>query len=509
MTGAFALPRKLIVFGVALPVAAIAGYYLATPDQYNTLAFIGALAAVLMFPLLMRWHHALLIITWNASISVFFLPGQPKLWMLAALISFGIAILNLTMDREHAWIKVPVIQWPLLALLAVVLLTAKLTGGIGVRSLGAASFGGKGYFFIAFAVMGYFALTAQRIPPQRATLLGSLFLLSGITPLVSNLAYAGGSSFYWLFWFFPTDAVTHQVVADYAVGREVIERFSGLTYATVSAATFMMMRYGVNGLLTPSKPWRLLLFGGVVFASLFGGFRSAVLIVGLTFALQFYLEGLFRTRLLLVAALACVLGGAVLVAAADRLPLSVQRAISFLPVEVSPVAKLDAQNSLEWRLQMWRLLLPEVPNYLVRGKGYAINPTDLWLTHESARRGLAKSFEGAIVAGDYHNGPLSVLIPFGLPGAITFLWFLGASVWVLAQNWRHSDPALKSINTFLLAYFMMRIVQFVFVFGSLSSELWFFTGIVGLSVSLNGGVRKAEDQHHAVLAQDARPTAVA
>jgi hypothetical protein len=29
-------------------------------------------------------------------------------------------------------------------------------------------------------------------------------------------------------------------------------------------------------------------------------------------------------------------------------------------------------------------------------------------------------------AGDYHNGPLSILIPFGLFGMIAFLWLLGA-----------------------------------------------------------------------------------
>jgi len=31
---------------------------------------------------------------------------------------------------------------------------------------------------------------------------------------------------------------------------------------------------------------------------------------------------------------------------------------------------------------------------------------------------------GAELAGDYHNGPLSVIIPFGVFGVIAFVWFL-------------------------------------------------------------------------------------
>jgi len=94
------------------------------------------------------------------------------------------------------------------------------------------------------------------------------------------------------------------------------------------------------------------------------------------------------------------------------------------------------------------------------------------------------------MAGDYHNGPLSVIVAFGIFGVIAFVWFMVAALRVLYRNYQFGDSAHHRLNTFLLAYFVARALLFMSVFGSLYSELAFFTGLVGLSISLNGGVAK-------------------
>jgi hypothetical protein len=73
---------------------------------------------------------------------------------------------------------------------------------------------------------------------------------------------------------------------------------------------------------------------------------------------------------------------------------------------------------------------------------------------------------------------------------IGFLWFIGAAFWVLLMNYRYGDPAFKKVNTFLLAYFTARVIFFFVVFGAMNSELSFFTGLVGLSICLNRGVKR-------------------
>jgi O-antigen ligase len=462
------------------------------------------MAGLLSLPILLKWHHPMLVFGWNASINVFFLPGQPNMWMVLALISFSLAVLNRTMDRQFAFVHVPVVTWSLVFLAAVVLVTAKLTGGISLRMFGGqGSFGGKGYFYVLLAIIGYFAISSQRIPVHRAPLYVGLFFLSGIASAFGNLAYALGPGFYFLFYLFPTDVVGHQVAADYSVGGEVIERFTGLMYGAIAVLTFMVMRYGIRGILNLSKPMRLACFAGIFFAGLFGGFRSAIIMFGILFIVQFYLEGLFRTRLFFTLLAGFAITCAVLIPVANKLPLSVQRSLSFLPLDLNPVAKSDAENSLEWRLDMWRVLLPEVPKHLFLGKGFALDATDLYMSVHSARRGYLKSFEGAMISGNYHNGPLSLIIPFGIWGPMAFLWFIIAGWWVLWRNYRYGDPALRNVNTLLLSYFVARALFFLFFFGAFSNEFYHFTGVLALSISVNGGASKEPNSAPSVPAGDA------
>jgi hypothetical protein len=107
---------------------------------------------------------------------------------------------------------------------------------------------------------------------------------------------------------------------------------------------------------------------------------------------------------------------------------------------------------------------------------------------DSAFHSADPAEQGLALAGDYHNGPLSVILPFGIWGAIAVLWLMIAGVWALHHNRLYGDPALQAVNTFLLTTFLVKIISFFFVFGSLSSDMAGFAGYLGLSISLNGGI---------------------
>jgi len=219
---------------------------------------------------------------------------------------------------------------------------------------------------------------------------------------------------------------------------------------------------------------------------MFGGFRSTLILNLTTLAALSYLEGLWRSPALPLVALVVILCGAILSPFLDRLPFSVQRSLSFLPLNVSPIARQSAQASSEWRIGMWKDLLPQVPQHLLLGKGYAFTATEYRTIALAGEEGF--STEGAELVGDYHNGPLSVILPFGIWGVIAWVWFLIGSVRVLRRNYLWGDSAYQRINAFLLAYFVARIVLFFAVFGSLYSDMAVFASLVALSVSLNGGV---------------------
>ncbi len=76
MTSSAIIPRKLIIFGIVLPLAAFVGYLLASPD-FSSLALVGLFFGVLTVPLFLRWHHPILVFTWKCHL----FPGRFCAWV--------------------------------------------------------------------------------------------------------------------------------------------------------------------------------------------------------------------------------------------------------------------------------------------------------------------------------------------------------------------------------------------------------------------------------------------
>jgi len=188
-----------------------------------------------------------------------------------------------------------------------------------------------------------------------------------------------------------------------------------------------------------------------------------------------------------------IIGGLIaatlLIPFASKLPFTIQRSLAFLPLKLDRVARQDADASRDWRLNVWKDALATVPQYLLLGKGYAISKNELDVASSSAFR-YASDLENIDISGNYHSGPLSVVIYFGIWGVIGVLWFFIASLRGLWLNYRYGDPELRVYNTFLLAYFITKIFLFLIIFGSLYSDMYSFTALIGLSVCLNGGIRR-------------------
>lgn len=505
MSNALTIIRALIIYGLCLPLAIFLGYLLAAPMDPTSFTIV-ALAVVLpLVPVLLRWHHLLLVASWNMSAVLFFLPGGPNLWIFMSAVSLLLSVLQRILNREIKFLSAPTVSRPLIFLALVILITAMLTGGMGFHSLGGEAYGGKRYVSLLAAIVGYFALTARRIPPERATLYISLFFLSGLTIAIASLGPVLDPSLYFIFAIFPVESLQSLMGGGTGDPESLYMRWTSFAFGGSVAVVFLLARHGVGGVLSLGErwrflpfqfrgglsfhqPWRALLFLLCVWASLLGGFRMIAITLALTMVCQFYFEGLFRTRLLPVLVLAMILIGVVGIPVVDKLPFAIQRSLAFLPLPIDPVARYSAEASSEWRLNIWRSLWPEVPKHLLLGKGYSINPSDLEMAGAARFAHTTGSGEGSIIAGDYHSGPLSLLIPLGIYGAIGFIWFLIASLRVLHRNLRHGDPALGPVNSFLLAYFIARAIVFFFVFGTFYGDLVFFTGLVGLSISVNGGV---------------------
>jgi hypothetical protein len=96
------------------------------------------------------------------------------------------------------------------------------------------------------------------------------------------------------------------------------------------------------------------------------------------------------------------------------------------------------------------------------------------------------------LSSDFHSGPLSVVIPFGIWGVIAWLWYWAAGFRVVWRNYHYGDPALRHLNLYLFAFFLAKCLGFIFIFGSLVEDVGGFAAILGLSIALNHGVMRPQ-----------------
>ena len=481
--------RSLIIYAACVVLAVWLGFLLAGPLTYSSLFIYGGLAFLLISPVLLRWHYPLMVLSLNMAVTIFFLPGSPTLALCTVCMSLAISILQRMVSRDHSFIRVPQITLPLIVMLAVIAVTAKMTG-FGLHAFGNAVYGGKKYVYLVIGILAYFALSAYRIPPERRNLYLGLYFLGGLTFIIGDLVPLLPHSLYYIFWVFQPDINFFQNMGP----NSEATRLNGMWQACQFIFAFMLARYGIRGIFLSGKPWRWILMSIVFPLGLFGGFRVYIANCGLVFLLQFFLERLHRTKLMAVLAAAGIFGALALIPLSDHLPYTFQRALSFLPYKISSAAKMDAQASADWRFEMWQGILPQIPQYLLLGRGYTISTQDYdFLAGGEIQASVRNTFAGdqwAALASDFHNGPLSVVIPFGIWGLIAFLCFIFAALRVLYLNYRYSPPELRTLNSFCLAFFASRTIIFLFVGGFLHVDILTFCGLLGLNVSLNGGVRR-------------------
>jgi len=482
--------RPWLPWGTCSLAACCLAYLLTQPMDYVTAAMLLGMACFLLFPLLLRWHYPLLLVSVMMPVTMFFVKGNPPAWMVMMGVSLIISLGERAMSGVGRFVTISQIAQPLLLLGGIVLVTAELTGGLGFHSLGGEVFGGKKYAQIFAAIGLFYAVASRPIPPNRSTLYATLFLIGGLPGFLGDLAAVLPSGLSFIFHFINPGEAGMDELGNYTNLELGVSRMGGVAVTALAIYMCLLARYGIQGIFQIRKPWRWMGFLTLFMAFGLGGYRSTILLVLMILVVLFLLEGLHRTPMLLVLLLVCGLGGVMLVIFSQSLPLVIQRSLAFLPLNLNPEAVASAQGSSEWRLEMWASLLPEVPRHLLLGKGFAISAeTYNEMTSVALSSGrMDASQQTLALASDFHNGPLSVVLPLGLWGCLAFTWFLSASLRILTRNYRYGDPSIRGINRFLLAFFIVKVIMFVLVFGDLSSDLFTYTSCIAFSLALNRGM---------------------
>jgi hypothetical protein len=109
-----------------------------------------------------------------------------------------------------------------------------------------------------------------------------------------------------------------------------------------------------------------------------------------------------------------------------NLPLPAQRALSFLPGNWDIAAVSDAKASIDWRVEMWQIVMKEdrwIANK-VFGDGFGFTRRELAMM--AATKQMGGGFiggaeqEGFMITGAFHHGPLSTIRYVGIVGLILY-----------------------------------------------------------------------------------------
>ena len=283
--------------------------------------------------------------------------------------------------------------------------TAKLTGGLGLRAFGSEVYGGKKYIFLIVAILGYFAIASRPIPPEKARKYVALYLGGAFLCFVQDFYQVTSHFLRPIYWVIPPNLYT---VGNFQLGTT---RLAGTGVAAATMVNVLIACYGLRGVFLSGKLWRPILFLISFILIFVGGFRSAIIGATAVFLITFFLEGLHRTRLMPCLVIFILAVGGLLIPLGSKLPFTFQRALSILPsslVELNPDARRAAQDTLNWRLDLWTAVLPQVPKHLLLGKGYAISPEDYQseMGAGAAVQNTDPGQQALALSSDYHNGPV-------------------------------------------------------------------------------------------------------
>ena len=284
MASTFAVTRNHLIFGLCLPLAVLMGYLLAEPFESTSLTLLLMIASVLIVPMLLRWYHPLLILSWNMTLYVGYLPGSPQLWALdvndGAVLRrpqpVGKSRVSFCACASHH--PVPCSLWCWWSLQRRWRRVA-LDCAFWDPKLWAE----KDIFICWRRSRAILPCPVRRSRSIARPCVLPLFFLPGLTAIFGRLLQAAPSALGFLFAFFPPEADPNALGVDnsFQLG---MTRASGIFGVAMAIFSWLLARHGIAGVFNFTRPWRMAILITAVSLGTFGGFRSGLVLMGHDFS---------------------------------------------------------------------------------------------------------------------------------------------------------------------------------------------------------------------------------
>jgi len=400
------------------------------------------------------------------------------------------------------------------------LATVYVRNPVGFWAMQSSMVGGRPYLEIGLAFGAFMILSRVQITDFIAKVFPLFFVIPawciGILDVIGRLIPQTGYVLNSLYSGVGTGGATAAFQAEAELGTT---RMTELLSAGISSVLALCAKYNPITLISPLYPQRVMMLT-IAFGAIFlSGFRSVLLFAFLAFLLSSILRG--RLKDLWVAVGVGVLALVLLISMQGsvlQLPLTMQRALSWLPGDWDEETVAGAQESSRWRFEMWgwawnddRILRDKV-----WGSGFGLSIDDMNLIASSIVAGEGggsrlggSDRENFMITGAFHSGPLSTIKFIGAVGLSLYyplMCYMAVLAWRLCKRARGTEAFTLAL--FLGIPIIYEPFNFVVVFGGLDSnypQLLFWAGLLNMTSNYlekikfsrsGGAVLNADDPAH-------------
>jgi hypothetical protein len=477
--------KAIFILVVAASFAVYLGFAAATA-RFEAIAWVAGFAglAVILGLGSKVWVLVPLALSLQGALNA--LPGSPPPWAVATAAT-------VTMFAARFALRRPDFNWRFTWLDAAVLLQlvavgqAYLRNPTGLMMFGGDMAGGKPYFIFGLAVVAYFCVSVAKpdLKTVRMVLIASigLYALDGLLSTISDRSGFVAATILPIY-----SNVNLGVALGGGAGMDYTEVRGGAGFAQFGRAMVLPCFCLVRPIQC-LNPFRPILFGIVMVGCvlvLLSGFRSGIAYL----AVVFVVSALIRRRVIDVAAVTLfgllALALVLMTGQVRSLPFGVQRILSVLPVDVEAAARVDAENSTEWRIEMWKMALG-TDRYIenkVLGDGFTMSSREMRAILDNAAgfsNYMDSSQEQALAKGSYHGFHVETIRFTGIVGlaCALFLMFAAFSVARRCLKLFRGDPFFPYV-VFLAMSFLIFPFWSMLVFGGYRAEFPQFIAMAGL-----------------------------
>jgi len=480
---------------VGLGLAVVIGNAVGSSDMRIVAGLIAAIPAAVIFVKLKTNIWLLLPIGWYLTGRLPWLPlpfTVRDLCFLVVIFFFALFFATRVLPWKRKLSALDYLIYINLAYLA----TVYVRNPAGFFALQSNIVGGRPYFEIALAFAAFMILSRAQLTDLIAKIFPLFFVipawLVGVLDVVGRLSPRTGYTLNSIYTGLGSRDVVGAVQEQAQLGET---RMTGLLTAGLSSTLALCSKYNPITLISPVYPLRVVLFLVSVSAIFLSGYRSLILFAMMAFLLSSILRGHLKD--LWISGSAMLLGLVLLVSLQGsllQLPLTVQRALSWLPGDWNQEAVADAEGSTRWRVEMWGWAWNDdrILRDRVWGQGFGLSIDDMNLIAASLMAGQGgqnllggSDRETFMITGTFHSGPLSAIKYVGVVGLALYyplMWYMAVVAWRLCKRARETKAF--SLALFVGIPIIYEPFNFVVIFGGFDSnypQLLFWAGLLNMT----------------------------